>query len=233
MTHGEREEWVDQRNQGVHHNSGTKITSLVTVLAITGRRDDGRPEISAILVPAGTAGLSAGREYDQDRLARLGHQGDRARLVRVPAENLLGPRGRGYGQFLQILDGGRGSRSPRWPPAWPRAASTSALRYVGERSAFGHELRHYQSIQFKIADMTTRAHTARLAWYDAAARMVAGQPFKQQAAMAKLVASNAAMDKARDATQIFGGYGFMNEFPVARFYRDAKVAWRSARGPPR
>ena len=99
----------------------------------------------------------------------------------------------------------------------------NALRYVGERSAFGHHLGHFQSIQFKIADMEARAHGARLAWYDAAARLLAGEPFKKEAAIAKLTASNAAMDNARDATQIFGGYGFMNEFPVARFYRDAKV----------
>jgi alkylation response protein AidB-like acyl-CoA dehydrogenase len=97
------------------------------------------------------------------------------------------------------------------------------LRQVREREAFGHRLGYYQSIQFKLADMEARVHTARLAWYDAAARLVAGEPVKKQAAMAKLVAANAAMDNARDATQIFGGYGYMNEYPVARFYRDAKV----------
>ncbi len=97
------------------------------------------------------------------------------------------------------------------------------LRYVGERTAFGHHLGHYQAIQFKIADMDARARLAQLAWYDAVAAMLAGGSFKQQAAIAKLTASEAAMDNARDATQIFGGYGFMNEFPVARFYRDAKV----------
>jgi butyryl-CoA dehydrogenase len=97
------------------------------------------------------------------------------------------------------------------------------VRYTAERTAFGHELGHYQAIQFKIADMQARAHVARLAWYDAAARLVAGEPFKSEAAIAKLTCSNAAMDNARDGTQIFGGYGFMNEFPVARFYRDAKV----------
>jgi butyryl-CoA dehydrogenase len=97
------------------------------------------------------------------------------------------------------------------------------LRYAAQREAFGHSLSHYQAIQFKIADMAARVHTARLSWYDAAARLVAGQPVKQQAAITKMVASRAAMDNARDATQIFGGYGFMNEFPVGRFYRDAKV----------
>lgn len=97
------------------------------------------------------------------------------------------------------------------------------LRYVREREAFGKEIGRYQAIQFKVADMETRAHTARLAYYAAAARMLAGEPFKKEAAIAKLVASNAAMDNARDATQVFGGYGFMNEYAVGRFYRDAKI----------
>jgi len=100
---------------------------------------------------------------------------------------------------------------------------TECLRYVGEREAFGHHLGYYQAIQFKLADMEARVQAARLCWYDAAARLAAGEPVKKQAAIAKLVASNAAMDNARDATQIFGGYGYMNEYPVARFYRDAKV----------
>ncbi|HSL08964.1 MAG TPA: acyl-CoA dehydrogenase family protein, partial [Pseudonocardiaceae bacterium] len=95
--------------------------------------------------------------------------------------------------------------------------------YARQRHAFGRAIGSYQAIQFKIADMEVRAHTARLAYYHAAARMLRGQPFKKEAAIAKLVSSNAAMDNARDATQVFGGYGFMNEYPVARFYRDAKV----------
>ena len=98
-----------------------------------------------------------------------------------------------------------------------------SLRYARERQAFGSPIGHYQAIQFKIADMAVRTHTARLACYHAAAKMLAGEPFKKEAVIAKLVASNAAMDNARDATQIFGGYGFMNEFPVGRFYRDAKI----------
>jgi short-chain 2-methylacyl-CoA dehydrogenase len=97
------------------------------------------------------------------------------------------------------------------------------LRYAAERTAFGQPLGQFQATQFKVADMAARVHVARLAWYDAAARLAAGEPAKQQVAIAKLVASSAAMDNARDATQLFGGYGFMNEFPVARFYRDAKV----------
>ena len=97
------------------------------------------------------------------------------------------------------------------------------IRYAREREAFGRRLEQHQAIQFTVADMEARVHAARLAWYDAAARLVAGQPVKKEAAIAKLIASNAAVDNARAATQVFGGYGFMNEFPVARFYRDAKV----------
>jgi butyryl-CoA dehydrogenase len=141
---------------------------------------------------------------------------------RVPERNLLGEPGRGYAQFLRILDEGRIAIAAL-AAGLAEGCVDECLRYVAERSAFGHHLGHYQSIQFKIADMQARAATARLAWYDAAARLIAGQPVKLAAAIAKLTASNAAMDNARDATQIFGGYGFMNEFPVGRFYRDAKV----------
>jgi len=123
---------------------------------------------------------------------------------------------------MQILDGGRVAIAAL-AVGLAQGCVDECLRYVAERAAFGHSLGHYQSVQFRIADMAARVHVARLAWYDAAARLVAGQPAKKQAAIAKLISSNAAMDNARDATQIFGGYGFMNEFPVGRFYRDAKV----------
>jgi alkylation response protein AidB-like acyl-CoA dehydrogenase len=123
---------------------------------------------------------------------------------------------------MQILDGGRVAIAALGV-GLAQGCVDECLRYVRERVAFGHNLGHYQSVQFRIADMEARAHVARLAWYDAAARLTAGQPAKKQAAIAKLTSSNAAMDNARDATQIFGGYGFMNEFPVGRFYRDAKV----------
>jgi butyryl-CoA dehydrogenase len=194
---------------------------VVTALAITGRTD-GKPEISAIMVPSGTAGFTVGPEYskvgwccsDTRELAFSG--------CRVPAANLLGQRGRGYAQFLQTLDEGRVAIAAL-SAGLAQGCVDECLRYAAERTAFGHELGHYQATQFRIADMEARAHVARLAWLDAAARLMAGEPFKLQAAIAKLTCSNAAMDNARDATQIFGGYGFMNEFPVARFYRDAKV----------
>ncbi len=141
---------------------------------------------------------------------------------RVPGDHLLGARGRGYAQFLEILDEGRIAIAAL-AVGLAQGCVDECLRYTGERAAFGHRLGHYQAIRFKLADMEARVHSARLAWYDAAARLVAGEPVKRQAAIAKLIAANAAMDNARDATQIFGGYGFMNEFPVGRFYRDAKV----------
>ena len=144
------------------------------------------------------------------------------RLGHPPADHLLGGRGRGYAQFLEILDEGRIAIAAL-ATGLAQGCVDECLRYVAERAAFGHRLGQFQAIQFKLADMAARVHTARLAWYDAAARMVAGEQAKKQAAIAKLVASNAAMDNARDATQVFGGYGFMNEFPVGRFYRDAKV----------
>jgi short/branched chain acyl-CoA dehydrogenase len=214
-------DWVIDGSKAFITNGGTSITSLVTALAITGS-SDGRPEISAILVPSDTQGFSVAPEYskvgwcasDTRELAFTG--------CRVPAANLLGERGRGYAQFLEILDEGRIAIAAL-AAGLAEGCVDECVRYVGERAAFGHQLGYYQGIQFKIADMAARAHAARLLWHDAAARLVAGGPVKKHAAMAKLTASNAAMDNARDATQIFGGYGFMNEFPVARFYRDAKV----------
>jgi butyryl-CoA dehydrogenase len=214
-------EWVIDGSKAFITNAGTSITSLVTALAITGSTGE-RREISAIIVPSGTPGFAVGREYskvgwcasDTRELAFTG--------CRVPEENLLGQRGRGYAQFLEILDQGRIAIAAL-AAGLAEGCVDQCLRYVGERSAFGRHLGSYQSIQFTIADMAERAHGARLAWYDAAARAVAGEPVKKHAALAKLAASNAAMANARDATQVFGGYGFMNEFPVARFYRDAKV----------
>ena len=214
--------WVIDGSKSLITNSGTSITSLVTVLAITGRRPDGRPEISSIAVPAGTAGFTVGQDYSKVGWCASDTRELAFTSCRVPADHLLGERGRGYAQFLQILDEGRIAIAAL-AVGLAQGCLDECLRYAGERAAFGHRLGHYQAIQFKIADMAARAQTARLAWYDAAARLAAGEVIKKAAAIAKLTASNAAMDNARDATQIFGGYGFMNEFPVARFYRDAKV----------
>ncbi len=217
------DEWVINGSKAFITNSGTSITSAITVLAITGRPDaDNRPQISAIIVPAGTAGLTVAPKYSKVGWCASDTRELSFSDLRVPAASLLGEQGRGYAQFLQILDEGRIAIAAL-SAGLAEGCVDECLRYVAQRSAFGHHLGHYQAIQFMIADMQARAWTARLAWYDAAARLVAGQPVKQQAAIAKLTASNAAMDNARDATQIFGGYGFMNESAVGRFYRDAKV----------
>ena len=223
MTTARREgdEWVINGSKAFITNSGTDITSLVTVTAVTGRDGD-RKQISTIIVPAGTPGFTVSKKY-----SKVGWNASDTRELsfddcRVPLENLLGAEGRGYAQFLSILDEGRVAIAAL-SVGLAQGCVDECLRYVGERSAFGQTIGSYQAIQFKIADMEARAHTARLAYYAAAAKLVRGEPFKKEAAIAKLVASNAAMDNARDATQIFGGYGFMNEFPVGRFYRDAKI----------
>jgi alkylation response protein AidB-like acyl-CoA dehydrogenase len=142
--------------------------------------------------------------------------------VRVPGENLLGERGRGYANFLRILDEGRIAIAALSTGA-AQGCVDESVNYARQREAFGQPIGRYQHIEFTIARMEARAHTARTTYYDAAALMLAGKPFKKQAAIAKLVASEAAMDNARDATQIHGGYGFVNEFPVARHYRDSKI----------
>ncbi len=213
--------WVINGSKSFITNSGTSITSVITVLAITGQAD-GRKEISSIIVPAGTPGLTVGPGYSKVGWCASDTRELSFSDVRVPAANLLGEVGRGYAQFLRILDEGRIAIAAL-SAGLAQGCVDECLRYAAQRSAFGHVLGHYQAIQFKIADMEARATAARLAWYDAAARLLDGQPVKKAAAIAKLTASNAAMDNARDATQIFGGYGYMNEFPVARFYRDAKV----------
>jgi alkylation response protein AidB-like acyl-CoA dehydrogenase len=218
-------EWVINGSKAFITNSGTDITGLVTVTAVTGTAtgaEAGRKEISAIIVPAGTPGFAVSKKY-----SKVGwNASDTHELsfvdCRVPEENLLGSQGRGYAQFLSILDEGRIAIAAV-SVGLAQGCVDECLRYVGEREAFGHKIGEYQAIQFKIADMEARAHTARLAYYAALAKMARAEPFKKEAAIAKLVASNAAMDNARDATQIFGGYGFMNEFPVGRFYRDAKI----------
>jgi len=218
----ENGEWVINGTKAFITNSGTDITGVIAVAAVTGRREDSRPEISTILVPAGTPGLTVSKKY-----SKVGWSASDTRELsftdcRVPEENLLGVRGRGYAQFLQTLDEGRIAIAAL-SVGLAQGCVDESIKYAKERTAFGRELARHQAIQFKIADMEARVHTARLAYYHAAERMLAGEPFKKEAAIAKLVASNAAMDNARDATQIFGGYGFMNEYPVGRFYRDAKI----------
>ena len=215
-------EWVINGTKAFITNSGTEITGLVTVTAVTDRTDGERPAISAIIVPAGTPGFSVSKKY-----SKVGWLASDTRELsfadcRVPEANLLGELGRGYAQFLRTLDEGRIAIAAL-SVGLAQGCIDECLRYVDEREAFGHKISEYQVLQFKLADMEARTHVARLAYYDAAARLLEGEPFKKQAAIAKLVSSDAAMVNAREATQIFGGYGFMNETPVGRFYRDAKI----------
>ena len=225
------DEWVINGSKAFITNSGTDITGLVTITAVTepltgssengGAVSPGR-SISAIIVPSGTPGFTVAPKY-----SKVGwNASDTHELsfddCRVPAANLLGERGRGYAQFLRILDEGRIAIAAL-ATGLAQGCVDESLRYSAEREAFGRPIGSNQSIQFKIADMELRAHTSRLAWYDAASRLLHGEPFKKEAAIAKLYSSEAAVANAREATQIHGGYGFMNEYPVARFWRDCKI----------
>ena len=216
------DEWVINGSKVFITNSGTDITGLVTVTARTGIDDAGRPEISAIIVPSGTAGFTVAPGY-----SKVGwNASDTHELffddVRVPVTNLVGERGRGYAQFLRILDEGRIAIAAL-AVGLSQGCVDESVDYANSRQAFGRSIGRNQSIAFKIADMEARTHVGRLAYYEAGARLLAGEPFKHQAAIAKLVATEDAVTNAREATQIFGGYGFMNEYPVARFWRDSKV----------
>ncbi len=214
--------WVINGTKSFITNAGTDLTVFVTITAVTDVREDGRKEISSILVPTGTPGFTVGQTY-----SKVGwRSSDTRELVfsdcRVPLDNLVGERGRGYAQFLSILDEGRIAISAL-ATGLAQGCLDESLVYARERQAFGTPIGANQVIAFKLADMDVRAHTARLAYYAAAERMLAGEPFKREAAIAKLHSSDVAVVNAREATQIHGGYGFMNEYPVARMWRDCKI----------
>jgi short/branched chain acyl-CoA dehydrogenase len=220
-------------------NAGLDRSSLVTVAAVTGtqpgRRNrtgtsrkaaglepDGTPEVTSLVVPVGSAGFTVG-----PRRAKIGWRGAACTDltldgVRVPAANQLGGRGDGLRNFLRTLDEGRVAIAAL-ATGLAQGCVDQCVAYARSRTAFGRPIARHQAIQFKIADMEVRAHTARLAWRHAAARIAAGQPFGREAAAAKLYASEAAVTSARDAVQVFGGAGYMDDTPVARFYRDSKV----------
>ncbi|NJC82178.1 acyl-CoA dehydrogenase family protein [Planosporangium mesophilum] len=215
-------EWVINGSKAFITNSGTDITALVTVTAVTGETPDGRKEISAIIVPSGTPGFTVAPGYSKVGWCASDTHELTFDDVRVPAGNLLGQRGRGFAQFLRTLDEGRVAIAAL-SVGLAQGCVDESVKYAKQRHAFGHPIGDFQAIQFKIADMEMRAHTARLAYYDAASRLVAGENVKRAAAITKLYASEAAVANAREATQIHGGYGFMNEFPVGRFWRDSKI----------
>jgi short/branched chain acyl-CoA dehydrogenase len=213
----EGREWVIDGTKAFITNSGTPISAVCTVAARTAEA-----EISAILVPNGRPGFAVGPSY-----RKLGwHASDTHELsfssCQVPEENLLGERGRGYAEFLEVLDEGRVAIAAL-SVGLAAACLDASIGYANERSAFGRPIGGYEAVQFKIADMKVALENARLATYRAAWLRDHGRPFKAEAAIAKLSASEAAVDAARDAVQIHGGYGYMEELPVARFYRDAKI----------
>ncbi len=227
-------EWVVNGSKQFITNSGSDITSVVTVTARTGTitTDSGREkaEISTIIVPAGTPGFTAEPAYD-----KLGwHASDTHPLTftdaRVPEANLLGERGRGFAQFLATLDDGRVAIAAL-AVGCIQACLDMSLQYAGERTTFGVPIGSKQGVAFQIADLEVMLEASRLLTYKAAAlkdaqdagRPMTQQTFKQAAAVAKLYATESAVTATRIATQVFGGYGFMEEYPVARFYRDAKV----------
>jgi short-chain 2-methylacyl-CoA dehydrogenase len=216
------DEWVINGSKAFITNSGTDITSLVTVTAVTGTNVDGTKELSTVIVPSGTPGFTVAPGYSKVGWCASDTHELAFDDVRVPGANLLGERGRGFSQFLRILDEGRIAIAAL-AVGLAQGCVDESVAYATQRQAFGAPIGSYQAVQFMIADMEMRAHTARLAYYDAAARMLDGADFKQYAAVAKLTASNAAMENARYATQVHGGYGFMNESAVGRFYRDAKI----------
>ncbi|HEX2850719.1 MAG TPA: acyl-CoA dehydrogenase family protein [Acidimicrobiales bacterium] len=210
-------EWVIDGEKAFITNSGTEITSLVTITARTGPG-----EISAIIVPSGTAGFDVQPPY-----RKMGwHASDTHGLTfsgcRVPADHLLGERGSGFRQFLAILDDGRVAIAAL-AVGTIQACLEHSVAYAKERQAFGRPIGANQAVAFKCADLAVMADTARSLTYRAAWLRDQGRPFKQAAATAKLYATEAAVTATREATQVFGGYGFLDETPVARFYRDAKI----------
>jgi butyryl-CoA dehydrogenase len=210
-------EWVIDGSKAFITNSGTPITSLVTVTARTSER-----AISSLVIPAGTPGLVVEPAY-----RKMGwHASDTHGLTldgcRVPEDHLLGQEGAGFRGFLAILDDGRVAISAL-AVGLARACLDESLAYANQRNAFGGPIGRNQSIAFALADLAVAVENARNLTYKAAWLKDRGRPFKQAAAMAKLYSTEAAVTATRTATQVFGGYGFVDETPVSRFYRDAKI----------
>ena len=215
-------EWVVNGVKSFITNSGTRISGGVTITAVTGTRADGKNEISNLIVPSGALGYSVSKDYD-----KMGWRAsDTHELVftdaRIPENNLLGPRGEGYHQFLRVLDGGRISVAAL-SVGLAQACYDASFRYAAERRQFGHPIAKFQAIQFMLADMATAIEMARLMTYKAAWLKDQNRDFRKEAGMAKLFAGETATRCANHAIQIHGGYGIMEEFPVARYWRDVKI----------
>jgi len=222
-------EWVVDGAKSYITNSGTELTSVVTVTARTGTREDGTPEISAITIPAGTDGFVVEQAYRKLGWNSSDTHGLAFRSCRVPEDHLLGERGAGFKQFLAILDDGRIAISALALGS-ARACLDLATEYAKTRVAFGSPIGRNQGVAFPLADLSVSVEAGHLLTYRAAwlkdeqsAGRATAKQVKAAAAKAKLYTSTVAMDAARVATQVFGGAGFMEEYPVARFYRDAKI----------
>jgi alkylation response protein AidB-like acyl-CoA dehydrogenase len=214
-------EWVINGAKQFITNSGTDISGCVTITAVTGQ-DNGHKEVSNVIVPNGTPGFEVGAPY-----RKMGWNASDTRPLsfedcRVPESNLLGPRGDGFKQFLHILDGGRIGVSAMGI-GLAQGALEQALAYAKERRAFGQPIAKFQAIQAKLADMSTEIEAARLLTYKAAILKDRGENFTLAAAQAKLKTGRLAVRVAEEAVQIHGGYGYIEEYPVCRFYRDAKI----------
>jgi short-chain 2-methylacyl-CoA dehydrogenase len=215
-------EWVVDGAKQFITNAGTDISGVVCITAVTGEEAGGAKEISNLIVANGTPGYEQGEPY-----RKMGwHASDTRPLTftecRVPAENLLGPRGAGFKQFLHILDIGRIGVAAMGV-GLAQGALDEALRYAKERRAFGKPISKFQAIQGKLADMVTEIEAARLLVYKAALEKDAGRNFTLTAAQAKLKTGRLAVRCAEEAVQIHGGYGYIEEYPVCRYYRDAKI----------
>ncbi len=215
------EEWVIDGAKQFITNAGTEISGVVCITAVTDDID-GAKEISNLIVANGTAGYEQGQPY-----RKMGWNASDTRPLtftecRVPEQNLLGPRGQGFKQFLHILDIGRIGVAAMGV-GLAQGALDEALAYAKQRKAFGKPISKFQAIQAKLADMSCEIEAARLLVYKAAREKDAGRNFTLTAAQAKLKTGRLAVRCCEEAVQIHGGYGFIEEYPVCRFYRDAKI----------
>jgi len=215
-------QWVINGQKIFITNSATEITGVVIVQARTGKRADGKPELSCILVPSGTTGFTA-LPMKGKMMWRASNTGQLFfEDCKVPEENLMGERGTGFRQMLQTLDGGRLSIGAM-ALGGAQGAYELALEYAKQRRQFGQPISKFQAISFKLADMATKVEAARWLLYRATWLKDQGKPFGKEAAMAKLFASEVFKEVVHDAVQIFGGYGLMKEYPIERFYRDERL----------
>lgn len=214
--------WVINGTKAFITNSGTTISGGTTITAVTGTRPDGKPEISNIIVPQDTPGFTRSKKYK-----KMGWRASDTRELSfadatVPEENLLGTRGEGYHQFLQVLDGGRISVAAL-SVGLSMGAYDEALQYSKDRVAFGRPISKFQAIQFKLVDMLCEIEHAKMMVLKAAWEKDEGREFEQTASLAKLYSGEVSRRVVNEAVQIHGGYGFMDEYPVSRMYRDQKI----------